>query len=276
MLESSLNEASNPNAVKNELFSKLQIPFTTPFFVRLNGRRFQAVLQKLRVNKPFDKTFAKCLVQAGKAFYQEGLSPALIYVASDEINALFVYAAPFNRRVEKTNSLLAGIVSSAFSLCAQKTLKKSLVVSFDSRIIATTTQMLVEYLNRRQQDAWRNHNNAYAYWMLRKLNCKPSDTAKMLKGWKSQKLHDFLSQHGINLTKTPSWQRRGILIYKRPYEKHFENITTTRWRIKENWNLPVFSSQEGRDFIYDIVEWAELHKNRKEEQFFGSLNETKN
>lgn len=264
MLESSLNEAPNQKAVKNELFSQLQIPFTIPFFVRLNGRRFQAVSKKLGVNKPFDKAFAKCLVQAGKALYQNGLSPALIYVASDEINALFVYAAPFSRRVEKTNSLLAGIVSSSFSLCAQKSLRKSLVVSFDSRIIAATPETLVDYLNRRQQDAWRNHNNAYAYWILRKLNRKPADAAKMLKGWKSQRLHDFLFQHGINPTKTPLWQRKGILVYRQPYEKHFGNIPATRWSTKENWNLPTFSSREGRDLIKNIIEWAKPHKNHKE------------
>jgi tRNA(His) 5'-end guanylyltransferase len=65
--------------------------------------------------KPFDRTFAKSLNTAGKTLFQNSLNPALIYVANDELNVLFSVTAPFNRRVEKINSLLAGTVSNAFS-----------------------------------------------------------------------------------------------------------------------------------------------------------------
>jgi len=265
MPESYWNEASNTSQVKNEIFSLLQVPFETPFFARLNGRRFQAVAEKLHMDKPFDRAFAKCLVAAGKALFQNSLNPALIYVASDEINALFAYTVPFNRRVEKINSVLAGIVSSAFSLCTLKSCRKSLTTSFDSRIIVTTREKLVDYLVWRQQDAWRNHNNAYAYWMMRKLGHKSSKAATTLKGWKSEKLHEFLFQHGVNLAKTPDWQRRGILIYRQPYQKCLADATVViRWCTKENWKLPMFTSQEGKDLIQNILEWAKPHKIKEE------------
>jgi len=264
MPESYWNEASNTNEVKNEIFSQLQVPSETPFFVRLDGRRFQAVAEKLHVDKPFDQTFAKCLVAAGRTLFKDSLNPALIYVASDEINVLFVYTVPFNRRVEKINSVLAGVVSSAFSLCILKGLRKSLTASFDSRVVVTTREKLVDYLIWRQQDAWRNHNNAYAYWILRKLGHNSSEAATMLKGWKSEELHEFLFQHGVNLTKTPAWQRRGILIYRQPYQKHLADATVTRWRTKENWHLPIFTSQEGNPLIQGVLEWAKPHKIKKE------------
>jgi len=264
MPESYWNEALNTNEVKNEIFSQLQVPSETPFFVRLDGRRFQAVAEKLHVDKPFDQTFAKCLVAAGKALFKDSLNPALIYVASDEINVLFVYTAPFNGRVEKINSVLTGIVSSAFSLCALRSFKKSLTASFDSRIVVATREKLVGYLIWRQQDAWRNHNNAYAYWMLRKLGHKSSEAATMLKGWKSEKLHEFLFRQGVNLAKTPAWQRRGILIYRQPYQKRLVNVVVTRWRTKEKRHLPMFTSQEGKDLIQNILEWAKPHKIKKE------------
>jgi len=260
MPESYWNETANQSQAKNEIFSQLQVPFETPFFVRLNGRRFQAVAEKFHADKPFDRIFAKCLVEAGKALFQNSLNPTLIYVASDEINVLFVYTAPFNRRVEKINSVLAGIVSSAFSLCTLKSFRKPIVTGFDSRIIVAARERLIDYLTWRQQDAWRNHNNAYAYWMLRKLGHKPAEAAKTLKGWKSEKLHEFLFKRGITLAKTPAWQRRGILIYKQPYQKRLTNVKTTRWRTKENWNLPMFSSHEGKDLIQSILEWAKPHK----------------
>ncbi len=186
MPESSSNNHTATNHSKNELFSKLQIPPDTPFFVRLNGRRFQKITQKLHAQKPFDRTFARCLVTAAKTLYHDTLNPTLVYVASDEINALYAYTAPFDRRVEKINSVLAGTVSSAFSLCALKKYSMSITTGFDSRIIVTTRAKLIDYLAWRQLNAWRNHNNAYGYWMLRKLGHKPADATKKLKGWKTK------------------------------------------------------------------------------------------
>jgi len=264
MLESYSNDPVTQIQNKSEVFSRLQIPPDTPFFVRLNGRRFQAASEKLKVEKPFDKKFAKCLAKSGKAIFQENLNPGLIYVASDEVNVLFAYGAPFNRRVEKINSVLAGIVSSAFSLNALKLFHKPLTVAFDSRIIMTSREKSVEYLTGRQLDTWRNHNNAYAYWLLRKLGHKPKDASKTLQGLKSEELHQLLFQHGVNLAKTPAWQRRGVLIYKQPYQKQLEPHPVTRWRVVENWNLPVFSSTEGKAFIHQVMEWTKPHKNVEE------------
>jgi len=260
MPESYWNRPRNPAQTKNEIFSTLQVPPDTPFFVRLNGRRFQAVSEKLKAVKPFDKKFAKCLVSSGKALFQENLNPALIYTASDEINAFFAYTAPFNRRVEKINSMLAGTVSSAFSLNALKLFGKPLTVAFDSRIIVIPQQKSVEYLIWRQRDAWRNHNNAYAYWLLRKLGQRPKEAAKTLKGMKTEELHQLLFQHGINLAKTPTWQRRGVLVYRQPYQKSSETQSVTRWRIRENWNLPIFSSTEGNALILQVLDWAKPHR----------------
>lgn len=261
MQESYWNKSSNHP--KYEIFSQLQIPPETPFFVRLDGRRFQAISKKLGAEKPFDEKFAKCLVASARALYQNNLNPALVYVASDEINALFLYITPFRRRVEKINSILAGVASSTFSLGLIKFFNKTLIVSFDSRIIISSIKKTVEYLTWRQRDAWRNHNNAYAYWLFRKMGHKPSEAAKMLKGLKTRDLHELLFRHGINLAQTPVWQRRGILIYRELYQKQVENRVVTRRRIKENWDLPLFSSTEGNNLIQKILEQAKLSIGRK-------------
>jgi tRNA(His) 5'-end guanylyltransferase len=260
MPESSLNENADPEQTKDDIFSQLQVPPHKPFFVRLDGRRFQIVAEKLRTTKPFDKKFADCLVASGKAIFQAGFNPALIYIASDEINTFFTYTAPFNRRVEKINSVLSGTVSSTFSLNVLKVFNKDLTVAFDSRIIITSRGKAFQYVTWRQRDLWRNHNNAYAYWMLRKTGRKPSEAAKKLKGLKAKELHDFLFKHGVNLAKTPSWQRRGILIHKQPYQKQLETTTVTRWRIEENWNLPLFITAEGKALLQQILEWTKPNK----------------
>jgi len=261
MPESSWNHPPNPAQAKSEVFSTLQVPPDNSFFVRLDGRRFQAVSEKLNTEKPFDQKFAKCLVASGKAIFQQNLNPALIYIASDEINALFAYTAPFNRRVEKINSVLSGAVSSAFSLNALKLFGKPLTVAFDSRIIIIPQEKSVEYLTWRQMDTWRNHNNAYAYWLLRQMGHTPREAAKTLRGMKTKELHQLLFQHGVNLAKTPPWQRRGVLLYKRGYQKLLETQSVTRWRIRENWNLPIFSSADGKALVQQVLEWAKPHRN---------------
>ncbi len=254
--ESYWNNNSDAKQKPQEPFSQLQIPSHVPFYVRLNGRRFQGVSEDLKAEKPFDEKFAKCLVACGKAIFQSNLAPTLVFVASDEVNTLFAYTAPFNLRVEKINSVLASTASSAFALNALKYFNKSIIVAFDSRIAMATRERLWEYLARRQGDAWRNHNNAYAYWLLRRLGHRPSEAAKKLKGLKTKDLHELLFRHDINLAKTPTWQRRGILIYREPFQKRLRTQTITRWGIKENWNLPLFSTEEGQALIQQVVEWA--------------------
>lgn len=260
MQESYWNRSFNHH--KHEIYSQLQVPPDTPFFTRLDGRRFQAISEKVGADKPFDKRFAKCLVAAARALFKNNFNPTLVYIASDEINVLFLYATPFGRRIEKINSILAGIVSSAFSLSVAKLFKKTLVVAFDSRIIVSSQEKVTEYLTWRQRDAWRNHNNAYAYWLFRRNGYKPSEAAKKLKGLKTKDLHEILFRHGINLTQTPVWQRRGILLYREPYQKRMENQIVTRHQIKENCNLPLFSSKEGQDLIQQIFKWAKPNVGR--------------
>jgi len=175
-----------------------------------------------------------------------------------------LHATPFRRKIEKTNSILAGIASSAFSLSVAKLFKKTLITAFDSRIIVSSQEKVIDYLNWRQRDAWRNHNNAYAYWLFRRNGYKPSEAAKKLKGLKTQDLHEILFRHGVNLTQTPAWQRRGILVYKEPYQKQAKNRWVTRRKIRENWDLPLFSSKEGQILIQQILRWTKPNTGRRE------------
>jgi tRNA(His) 5'-end guanylyltransferase len=241
---------------RHEFFSQTSVPPETPFFVRLDGWKFRKLSEILKTEKPFDEKFAKCLVSAGKILFKRGFSPALIYVASDEINILFLNNAPFQGRVEKIDSILSGLISSTFTLNLKKFFKESPVTAFDSRIIiAPNTEKIVDYLAWRQMNAWRNHNNAYAYWVFRKIGHKPSEIAKKLKGLKTEELHEVVFNQGVNLAKTPPWQRRGILAYKQPFLKKAENYYVKRWRIRENWNLPLFTSEDGVKLIQQIIEW---------------------
>ena len=78
----------------------------------------------------------------------------------------------------------------------------------------------------------------------------------MLKKLRTKDLHEILSRHGINLAKTPVWQRRGILIYKELHQKLVENHMVTRRKIVEEWALPRFKSTEGQELIQKVIEQA--------------------
>jgi len=261
MQESSLNEYKN--WPKNEIFSKTCIPPESSFFVRLNGWRFRKLSETVKAEKPFDERFAKCLVSSGKILFKKDLNPALIYVASDELNILFLDSSLFRRRVEKIDSVLAGLISSAFSLNMQILFDQKRVAAFDSRIVIFSTERKVlEYLSWRQMNAWKNHNNIYAYWVFRRMGNKPSVIARKLKGLKTEELHEIMFKQGINLAKTPRWQRRGILTYKHPASRKVEDYTVTRWNIKEDWNLPLFNSRNGTMLIQQILRWVREKRRR--------------
>jgi tRNA(His) 5'-end guanylyltransferase len=114
----------------------------------------------------------------------------------------------------------------------------------------------MEYLAWRQMNNWRNHNNAYAYWVFHKMGYKPSEISKKLKGLKTEELHEIMFRQGVNLAKTLQWQRRGILVYKQPFLRKVENHFVTRWKINENWKLPLFTSGDGVKLIKQILEWT--------------------
>jgi tRNA(His) 5'-end guanylyltransferase len=261
MQESSLNKYKDLS--KHEIFSQTCIPPETPFFLRLDGWKFRKLSETIKAEKPFDKKFAKCLVSSGKTLFREGFNPALVYVVSDELNILFLDAAPFRRRIEKVDSVISSLVSSTFTLCLKNSFRKENFAAFDSRIVvASSDEKIIEYLAWRQMNAWRNHNNTYAYWVLRKIGYAPSKISKKLKGLKTEELHQLMFEHGINLAKTPLWQRRGILLYKQPSMRKIDDQFVKRWRINEKWDLPLFTSKDGIKLIKEILELA--RQKRKE------------
>jgi len=244
-----------PNWSKYEIFSKTRIPPEAPFFLRLDGWKFRKISETIRTDKPFDEKFAKCLVFSGKSLFERGLNPTLIYVASDELNILFLGTPPFRGRAEKIDSVLAGLVSSAFTLSMQKFFKKENVAAFDSRIVVVSDhEKITGYLAWRQMNTWRNHNNAYAYWALRKLGFRPPEVSKKLKGLRTKELHEIMFKQGVNLAKTPPWQRRGVLLTKEPVQKKIGNQPVTRWKIREAWNLPLFTTKRGVELIRQILD----------------------
>lgn len=230
-----------------EIFSRLTT--TAPFILRLDGRSFHTFSSDYE--KPFDERFSQLFVQTAKALMTDsGLSPDFIYTFSDEIS-VYIRKPVFEYRVEKLVSISAGFASSAFSIAAGVPAP----IAFDARIIPISESQLSEYLAWRQAEAWRNHINGYCQKILTDTGLSPSAAQKQLDGMNADKLHELAFEHGINLAKTPAWQRRGIAIYHGQREKtgfnpiSGENVTVLRNTAVVDRDIPLFKSPEGREWL---------------------------
>ena len=237
-----------------EIFSGLAtIP---PVFVRLDGRAFHGLTRKFGFKKPFDKRFCKAMVETARALVADsGLSPVFGYTFSDEIS-LFFSDLPFSGRVEKIDSVAASYAASALTIA----LGTGTPLSFDARVVqATTPDSAMTYMIGRQDEAWRNHINAYCQQALVAEGIGAAEAADQLKGIPARELHEMMHARGVNLARTPAWQRRGIMVRKKEAEKKGynpvknEQVTVVRHVVSADCDLPLFSSPEGQVFLRDLI-----------------------
>ena len=213
-----------------EIYSNLKA--RAPLVARADGRGFKKILESYK--KPYDQNFARSIVGAISCVFEDsGLMPALAYTFSDEISLLFM-EAPFAGRVEKIDSLTAGLLSASLSL------ELGRVVSMDCRVIPVCDAEIVEYFRERQDEAWRNHVFSYGFYMLVGDGLTTTKAMQQLRGMREQDIHELVFQRGINLAKTPAWERRGVLVYRMSGE------------IFQNWDLPLFKSDEGQSLLYSL------------------------
>ncbi len=205
----------------------------SPLIVRADGRGFKKLLEGSK--KPYDIDFARSMVGAVQSFFLDfGPAPVLAFTFSDEISLVFL-EAPFAGRVEKIDSLVAGFLSAALSLklCRQ--------VSMDCRTIPLCLAEICSYLVGRQDETWRNHIFSYGFFMLQEEGLNSTQAMEKLRGLSEHEIHELVFQKGINLAKTPVWERRGVMIYKKS------------GRIVVDWEVPLFSSKEGDDLLAEII-----------------------
>jgi len=236
-----------------EIFSTITtIP---PVFVRIDGRAFHRLAENLNLKKPFDDQFSEAMVQVCVVLISDsGLCPELAFTFSDEISLYFT-RLPFSGRVEKIDSVAASCAASALTnVLADKTL-----VSFDARVIPATPEYALEYLANRQNEAWRNHINGYCQQALIDEGISAKKAAARLKGVPARDLHEMMHKRGMNLATTPSWQRRGVLVYKKITEKEGfnpltqEHVLAQRSAVTVERDLPLFTSPEGQSFLNKLL-----------------------
>jgi tRNA(His) 5'-end guanylyltransferase len=167
-------------------------------------------------------------------FLDFGPAPALAFTFSDEISLVFL-DAPFAGRVEKIDSLVAGFLSAALSLDLGRP------VSMDCRTIPLCQAEICEYLAERQDETWRNHIFSYGFYMLLEEGLNGTQAMEKLRGLREHEIHELVFQRGINLAKTAAWEKRGVMVYRK------DGLVTV------DWEIPLFSSNEGKALLAEII-----------------------
>ena len=209
---------------------------------RLDGRGFTRLTKEImEYEAPFDTRFRDVMLNTTTALMECGFKVVYAFTESDEISLLF---APdentFGRKIRKYNSTLAGEASAAFSL------ELGRVATFDCRMVPLPSlERVVDYFLWRQEDAHRNSLNSHCYWMLRKEGMNARKATSMLEGKSVSYKNELLFSHGVNYDELPSWQKRGIGLWKEEYERKGFNpvtgaeTTAIRNRIHTEYELPL-------------------------------------
>jgi len=238
---------------EREIYADLRT--LSPIIVRLDGRAFHQVTDKLNFSEPFDEKFSDAMAFVTKGLLIDaGFAPVFGYTFSDEISLYFTENL-FLGRVEKIDSVLASFASSCLTIALE--LKEP--VSFDARVIPVTPDHVLPYLSWRQQEAWRNHMNGWSHKLLKDEGYTSQEAASMLHAMKAAELHEFCFQRGVNLVMTPAWQRRGILVYRTVVEKEGynpktdEKTITTRRVVTIDKDIPLFGKPDGEELLIQLM-----------------------
>lgn len=210
---------------------------------RLDGRSFTRLTKEVHpFEAPFDVRFRDLMVETAEHLMGScGFNVTYGYTESDEISLLFgLQENSFGRNLRKLLSVLAGEASAKFSLLL------GTVAAFDCRISELpSVEYVVDYFRWRNEDARRNALNAHCYWLLRKQDRSVSEATAALHGLSVADKNELLFRHGINFNDLPAWQKRGVGLYWKEYDRPAENpvtgekVVARRKRIQHDFELPM-------------------------------------
>ena len=225
-----------------EVYSSLKVPKNSKVIVRLDGRAFHKLAKDLDLIKPYDENFYQVMAKVCEDLFKE-FSPSFVYTFSDEIS-LLLNNIPFDGRIEKINSVMAGFASSSFVIHYDVDFKKP--PAFDSRIIPINDDDILDYFRWRQDESWTNCVNSHGISYL-KTKYSNNEANDKINGMKLNEIHELLFQNGINLNDIETYKKRGIGIYRKNKKvvgfnkKENKNQTSYRSYVFTDWELPIFN-----------------------------------
>ena len=229
---------------------------------RIDGRSFTRLTKEVhKFESPFDSRFRDYMSGTVEHLMDCGFRVLFGYTQSDEISLLFhKNEDSFGRKLRKLNSVLAGEASAKFSTLLGD------VAAFDCRICELPSKKLVvDYFRWRNEDAHRNALNAHCYWALRKSGKTAQQATEKAKRLSVAEKNELLYQvAGLNFNDVPQWQKRGVGVYWKTYQKTAinpktgETVTAERSRLKTDLELPV--KDEFGAFVLELLERHESER----------------
>ena len=183
-----------------------------PVYVRIDGRAFHTFTRGLQ--KPFDPDFAWTMKEVTKHL-DDKTNAFISYVQSDEISLCYLEPSkmPFETRLFKLESVLAGMASAAFCVYGSKTKLKDriekMIPHFDCRVCQMPLKEIPNMLLFRERDCLKNAITLVAleHFSNKQIHKKNSD----------EKIEMLLKEAGVDFAKdidedfrVGSWFRRVV------------------------------------------------------------------
>ena len=183
-----------------------------PVYVRIDGRAFHTFTRGLQ--KPFDPDFAWTMKEVTKHLHDK-TNAFISYVQSDEISLCYLEPSkmPFETRLFKLESVLAGMASAAFCVYGSKTKLKDriekMIPHFDCRVCQMPLEEIPNMLLFRERDCLQNAITLVAleHFSNKQIHKKNSD----------EKIEMLLKEAGVDFAKdidedfrVGSWFRRVV------------------------------------------------------------------
>lgn len=239
---------------KFEIYSDTKIAPKNYIAIRSDGNAFHTLTKEMDLLKPFDITMRDMMVNTTKKLMNR-FGAFVGYTESDEISIVIDRESDlFNRRVGKLEQISAGTCSSQF------TLESNRFCTFDGRAMPFPYQeIVIEYMEDRQQDSFKNCIGSYLYWMyrLKSKMTKSKATKIMVKMDMEERTKILEEEFGIKVSEIPLWQRRGVLVYRKEVEKEGYNpvkkkkVISKRKVLDVDYKLPIFV--KNKNFWDDIL-----------------------
>lgn len=215
-----------------------------PVYVRIDGRAFHTFTRGLQ--KPFDPDFTRTMKETTK-YLHDKTNAFISYVQSDEISLCYLEPSkmPFETRLFKLESVLAGMASAAFCVYGSKTKLKDriekMIPHFDCRVCQMPLEEIPNMLLFRERDCLKNAITLVAleHFSNKQIHKKNSD----------EKIEMLLKEAGVDFAKdidedfrVGSWFRR-VVFQKELDAETLAKIPEKQRMLDENGKMLVTRSE---------------------------------
>ena len=182
--------------------------------LRLEGDRFGRLRARpeLQMESPFDARFGKWVIQVASALLQEHPQARFAYLGDDEISFLFGRGAEgFGPGGFRFAMRLAAEASGRLSLLVGQ------VATYGPKVFQLPTEdWVVRYFAWRQAVILSQSVDRYCRAALTQSGLDEAAGRRVLAGLSDDEKLEVLSEQGIDFAATPTWQRRGVLVWRKP------------------------------------------------------------